>query len=241
MSPTSSPAASTEAQTVRLLRGSALFESLGETDLAELARMCRSRAVERGTLICARGEPGDSMMLVASGRVRISSVSIDGREVILNEIQAGETFGEIAFLDGSARTADATAVEPTRLLVLPRREFQPFLRARVPLCLEVMKLLCRRLRHTTEQVEDLALRSLEARLARVLLALAESSGRRASDGVLHVPINLSQRELGEITGATRESVNKTLRGWREQGIAEMQEKAFHIADLPGLRRLADRF
>ncbi len=69
------------------------------------------------------------MMVVAQGRVRISSVSIEGREVILNEIQAGQAFGEIAFLDGSDRTADATALEPTRLLVLHRRDFQPFLRA----------------------------------------------------------------------------------------------------------------
>jgi CRP-like cAMP-binding protein len=203
--------------------------------------MCRARGVERGTLICSRGEPGDSMMVVVSGRVRISSVSIEGREVILNEILPGQTFGEIAFLDGSERTADATAMEPTRLLVLHRRDFQPFLRDRVALCLEVMKLLCQRLRHTTEQVEDLALRSLEARLARVLLALAESTGERDADGSVIVRTSLSKRELGEITGATRESVNKTLRLWRESGIAEMHEKQFHIRDMSGFRDLVDRF
>lgn len=230
-----------EAQNIKLLRGCAIFESLSERDLEELARMCRSRNVERGTLICGRGEPGDSLMVVVSGRVRISSVSIEGREVILNEIHPGQTFGEVAFLDGSDRTADATALEASRLLVLHRRDFQPFLRERVELCLEVMKLLCQRLRHTTEQVEDLALRSLESRLARVLLALAESTGERDGDGSVTVRTSLSQRELGEITGATRESVNKTLRQWRENGIAEMQEKRFHINDLEEFRVLVDHF
>lgn len=230
-----------EAQNIKLLRGCALFESLNDSDMAELARICRSRSIDRGTLICGRGEPADSMMVVAEGRVRISSVSIEGREVILNEINAGQAFGEIAFLDGSDRTADATALEPTRLLVLHRRDFQPFLRERVSLCLEVMKLLCQRLRHTTEQVEDLALRSLESRLARVLLPLAESTGERGADGSVAVRTSLSQRELGEITGATRESVNKTLRNWREHGIAEMQEKMFQIRDLEEFRELVDHF
>ena len=230
-----------EAKNIKLLRGCALFESLNDRDLTELARMCRSRNVERGTLVCGRGEPGDSMMLVVSGRVRISSVSIEGREVILNEIMPGQTFGEIAFLDGSDRTADATAVEATKLLVLHRRDFQPFLRDRVALCLEVMKLLCQRLRHTTEQVEDLALRSLEAPLARVLLALADSTGAAEQDGSVTVRTSLSQRELGEITGATRESVNKTLRLWRENGIAEMHEKQFHILSPEDFRDLVDQF
>ncbi|HKK30653.1 MAG TPA: Crp/Fnr family transcriptional regulator [Alphaproteobacteria bacterium] len=229
-----------EEETIRLLRGCALFETLNERDMTMLARMCRVRQVERGALICGRGELGDSMMIVAAGRVRISSVSIEGREVILNEILPGQAFGEIAFLDGAERTADAAAIEPTRLLVLHRREFQPFLRERMELCLEVMHLLCQRLRHTTEQVEDLALRSLESRLARVLMALAESSGEAAADGSISFVPNLSQRELGEITGATRESVNKTLRLWRESGLAELHGKTFRIHDLEAFRSLVDR-
>jgi CRP/FNR family cyclic AMP-dependent transcriptional regulator len=238
MSPTSPP--NPEVETSRLLRGCALFESLGDADLSIFARMCRVSQVERGMLICGRGESGDSLMLFVSRRVRISSVSIEGCEVILNEMRAGEAFGEIAFLDGSDRTADVTAVETTHLLVLHRRDFQPFLRERVELCLEVMRLLCQRLRHTTEQVEDLALRSLESRMARVLLALAESSGQERPDGSFVMTMNLSQRELGEITGATRESVNKTLRYWRENGIAELHEKQFQIKGLEEFRDLVDR-
>ena len=97
------------------------------------------------------------------------------------EIFPGQAFGEVAFLDGSDRTADATALESSKLLVLNRRDFQPFLKERVALCLEVMKLLCQRLRHTTEQVEDLALRSLESRLARVRRKLREGFLRRLRD------------------------------------------------------------
>jgi CRP/FNR family transcriptional regulator, cyclic AMP receptor protein len=193
-------------QTARLLQQCELFESLNQDDLSALAQICRSRHVERGTLIFGRGEPANSMMLVATGRVRISSVSGEGREVMLNEITAGQSFGEIALLDRSDRTADATAVEDTHLLVLYRREFEPFLRTRFDVCLELMRLLCRRLRRTTAQVEDLALRSIESRLARVLLALAEQAGATDNGDPIEITLNLSQRELGEITGATRESI-----------------------------------
>lgn len=233
----SSPALS---QTARLLQQCELFESLNASDLNALAQVCRTRRVDRGTLIFGRGEPADSMMLVVGGRVRISSVSAEGREVILNEIGAGQSFGEIALLDRSERTADATALEDTQLLVLYRWEFEPFLKSRVDLCLELMRLLCYRLRRTTAQVEDLALRSLESRLARVLLALAEQAGQTADRGSLSFPLPLSQRELGEITGATRESINKTLRLWRELGLAELQGKVFQIKDAEAFRGLIDR-
>lgn len=226
-------------QTAQLLRQCELFHSLSDSDLSTLAQICRSRHVDRGTLIFSRGEPADSMMLVYSGRVRISSVSTEGREVILNEITTGQSFGEIALLDRSERTADATTVEDTRLLVLYRREFEPFLRARVDLCLELMRLLCHRLRRTTAQVEDLALRTLESRLARVLLALGEQAGAEETDGTIRITVNLSQRELGEITGATRESINKTLRLWRELGMAELHGKVFEVKDPATFRDLVD--
>lgn len=235
-------AASSAAQgsTARLLQRCELFESLGENDLQALAQICRSRSVDRGTLIFGRGEPAESMMLVASGRVRISSVSAEGREVILNEITTGQSFGEIALLDRSDRTADATAVQDTRLLVLYRRYFEPFLRNRVDLCLDLMRLLCFRLRRTTAQVEDLALRSLESRMARVLLAFAEHGNAPLTEKSVTITLTMSQRELGEVTGATRESVNKTFRLWRELGLAELHEKSFEIKDTTAFRELVDR-
>lgn len=231
---------STLSPTARLLQRCELFETLTPTDLSALANICRSRHVDRGTLIFGRGEPAESMMLVAKGRVRISSVSSEGREVILNEITAGQSFGEIALLDRSDRTADATAVEDCQLLVLYRRDFEPFLRTRVDLCLEVMRLLCFRLRRTTAQVEDLALRSLESRLARVLLAFIEHENGDTDGEPQRVTLNLSQRELGEITGATRESVNKTFRLWRELGIADFHDKVFEIKDADAFQELVDQ-
>lgn len=223
----------------RLLQRCELFESLSEPDLLVLANICRSRSVGRGTFIFGRGEPADCMMLVASGRVRISSVSGEGREIILNEIREGQSFGEIALLDRLERTADATAVENTELLVLYRRDFEPFLRTRFELCQELMRLLCARLRKTTAQVEDLALRSLESRLARVLLAFAEYDQSDSDKVPLQITLSMSQRELGEVTGATRESVNKTFRLWRDLGIAELQDKKFMINDLDAFKNLTD--
>jgi CRP/FNR family cyclic AMP-dependent transcriptional regulator len=225
--------------TARLLQRCELFESLAEHDLLSLAQICRPRRVARGTFIFGRGEPADSMMLVANGRVRISSVSGEGREIILNEIRAGQSFGEIALLDRLERTADATAVEDTDLLVLYRRDFEPFLRSRFELCLELMRLLCFRLRRTTAQVEDLALRSLESRLARVMLAFAEHENATIDTDPIAFTLTMSQRELGEVTGATRESINKTFRLWRDLGIADLHDKVFTIIDVEAFRNLSD--
>src|ERR1051325_5898249 len=137
---------------------------------------CEGRAHRAGELIFAKGSPGRSMMAVLRGSIKISLPSIAGREIVLAINKAGDIFGEMALLDGSERTADATAITDSDLLVIDHRDFVPFLERRGDLCMVMLRLLCSRLRKTNEHVEGALFEKLEARLAKVLLGLASSKG-----------------------------------------------------------------
>jgi CRP/FNR family cyclic AMP-dependent transcriptional regulator len=181
------------------------------------------RLLPRGTTIVSKGDPGTSMMAVLVGRVRVSNVSTDGREVTLNVIGPGEVLGEIALLDGKPRSAAATAIEDTTALVVERRQFLPFLLSHETLVERLLVVLCDRLRRTSSALEEIALFDLPARLARVLLKLAEDYGRPmpGEDGAIRIDLKLSQRDLSMLVASSRESVNKQLRSWREDGAVDL--------------------
>lgn len=221
----------------QLLRRSRLFERLGDADAdAILAHASISRYSE-GDQIVAKGDPGNSMMAVLKGRVMISSPSLDGRQMVLTTMREGDVFGEIALLDGKDRTADATAMEDCELLVVPRRSLLALLERRPDLCIDLMIVLCERLRRTNEQVEDLAFLDLEARLAKVLVRLAEETGEGTARA-RPIGIRISQRALGELAGGSRESVNKHLQDWKRAGFIDIEKGAILIRDLAALGSFA---
>lgn len=197
-----------------------LFQAFRPEELDDVLRLAVDRRVPRGQVIFQKGDEGTSMMAVLRGRVRISAVSAEGREVMLNVINAGEVFGEIALLDGNPRSADATAIEPTDLLVVERRLFLPFLGSNVDIYPRLLAVLCARLRQTSSALEDLALFALPTRLARVLLNLARDYGRPTPRGT-RIEFKLSQRDLSTLVGASRETVNKQIGHWREAGVLDM--------------------
>jgi CRP/FNR family transcriptional regulator, cyclic AMP receptor protein len=199
------------------LLSSTLFQSMSQDELTAILSIATERLVGRGTVIFQKGDPGSSMMAVLKGRVRISTISPDGKELTLNTIHAGEVFGEIALLDGKPRSADATAIEACDLLVLERRLFMPMLRGNEDLLLRLLGTLCDRLRRTSLALEEIALFDLPARLARVLVKLGQDYGRPGPGGV-RIDVRLSQRDLSTLVAASRESVNKQLRHWREDGV-----------------------
>ena len=220
------------------LLGSPLFAAMQPAEVDEILAFASERRVRRGQTIFQRGDNGSSLMAVLRGRVRISSVSADGKEVTLNVINPGEIFGEIALLDGEPRSADATATEDTLLLVVERRHFLPFLRQNEDLFLRLLAVLCRRLRRTSMALEEIALFDLPVRLARVLLKLADDYGRPNSTGT-RIDLKLSQRDLSNLVASSRESVNKQLRAWRETGTVDLED-GFIILRQPGdLQRLTD--
>jgi CRP-like cAMP-binding protein len=173
---------------------------------------------------------------IATTKVKISSLSDSGREIVFTIFNAGEIFGEIAMLDGDERSADATALADCELLVLNRRDLLPVLENRADLCMILLKILCRKLRLTTEQVEDVIFRHLESRVAKALVQLAESVGLRGIRGP-SVELHVSQRELGNMAGGCRESVNKHFQIWHRQGLIDLSKGSIMIRDLEAIKRL----
>jgi len=210
-----------------------LFGKLRASEIDSLISYSRVERYTAGREIFAKGSPGQSLVAVLRGSIKISSLSNEGKEIVFNIINAGEIFGEIAVLDGEERSADATAMTDCELLVLNRRDFVHLLEHRVDLCMIMLRILCQRLRQTSEQVEDVMFRHLESRLAKRLLHLAQRVGLQSTSVELHV----SQRELGSMAGGSRESVNKILQNWHRQGLIDLGKASVLIRDIGALRRL----
>jgi CRP/FNR family cyclic AMP-dependent transcriptional regulator len=209
-----------------------LFEGLTVAELDDLLAHAKLVRYPARAGLFSRGDPGGQMIAVVSGRVRISLTGPDGHELILNVIEPGQLFGEIAMLDGRARTADATIVEPTELLIIDRRDFVPFLARHSEVAVRLLLTLCERMRTTTDQIEDIFLLPVTARLAKKLLQIEAAPGQPAG-------VRLSQRELGNMLGVSRESINKHLAGWQKAGLVRIENGVITVCDRPAVARLAD--
>ncbi len=219
------------------LLASPFFKHMRLDELDEIIGFAAERRLPRGTMIFAKGDPGSSMMAVLAGRVRVSAVSADGKEVTLNVIGPGEIFGEIALLDGKPRSADASALEDTVLMVVERKQFLPFLMKSETLVERLLVVLCDRLRRTSLALEEIALFDLTARLARLLVKLSQDYGRPEPGGGIKIDLKLSQRDLATLVASSRESVNKQLRSWREQGVVEQAAGYLVVKNAAALERL----
>ena len=213
-----------------------LLKEFAPRELEGLIAHARFQRYPAHQVIFQRGDPGTSMMSVVTGRVKISAYSADGREVIFNIIEPGHVFGEIALLDGKERTADATAMEPSELLVIDRRDFMPFLARHPEIAVKLVDVLCERLRRTSEQVEYTLILDRPGRLARLLVRLAADYGHPTPAGT-RIDLKLSQTDLGNMVGMTRESMNKQLSEWREEGLIQLDERLITICDLEEFRLL----
>lgn len=218
----------------------ALFRGLGPEQRAQLTERVRLRTYGAGETIFSMGDPGASLMAVVEGSVSVGVPSPEGKEIILAIMHPGDVFGEIGLLDGRERSADARGMEACTLAVLERRDVLRVFEGCPQAYFEVVQLLCERIRRTTTQVAEVTLLDLPSRLARVLLRVATAQHAGAADAALD-PVKLSQRELGAIVGATRESVNKCLRNWQRSRIVEVQGSAIRILDQVALKNLADLF
>jgi CRP-like cAMP-binding protein len=213
-----------------------LFGKLSASEIDSLISYSRVERYPASREIFSKGSPGQSLVAVLRGSIKISSLSNEGKEIVFNIINAPEIFGEIGVLDGEERSADATAMTDCELLVLNRRDFLHLLENRADLCMIMLRILCQRLRQTSEQVEDVMFRHLESRLAKALLHLAESGAMHGPQSSM-VELHLSQRELGNMAGGSRESVNKILQNWHRQGLIDLGKASVLIRDVEALRRL----
>ncbi len=192
----------------KLMAGTALFGSLSAQDVAAIATHLRPTAFATGQLIFSRGDTGRDIYVVAEGRVRLSILSIDGRELSLIHAAAGDLFGEIAALDGGARSADATALGAVTGFVLPQAALKTLLESNPRISAAAIHFLCNRVRETNEKLEAIALHPIEVRLARFLLAAVRLQGAKGS--VAKIDLAMSQSELALLIGASRPKVNIAL-------------------------------
>jgi CRP-like cAMP-binding protein len=209
----------------------------GELSAAQLARLCtyaRGRSVARGVTVFEKGDVGDALYAIRGGMVKITSTLPDGRQSVFNLLGDGEIFGEIALLDGQARTADAIAMTKCDLVVIDRRDFLRFLQEEPKAALRLIEFLCGRLRFATGHFEEQIALGIPGRLARTLLRLAK--GARA--GARGRAIAATQQELGEIVGTTRETINKQLRAWEAQGWVTLARGGVVLADTEALTDVA---
>jgi CRP-like cAMP-binding protein len=212
-----------------------LFRVLPADERAKLIARAQIRKYVADEAIFLKGSKGDSMMVVLSGHVRISVASPDGKEVIFRVLAAGENFGEIAMLDGKERPEDAWAASECRLAILHRRDVLTFLEQHPHAWPRLAGALCERLRNADKQMAEIAYMSIPVRLANALLRITATEpqpGNRPSQ------VPLSQREIGGLIGATRESVNRWLSRWQRMGIIQIEENLISVADRDALEELA---
>ena len=211
-----------------------MFSHLADSEADAILAEARIVGYAEGAHIFAKGDPGNSMMAVLKGRVVISDPSPGGRHVVLTVFREGDVFGEMALLDGKERSATATAAAECELLVVPRPSFLHFLKRRPDACMQLMVVLCERLRRTNEQVEDLAFLGLERRVAKLLLHLADDMGQST---VPRPKLKISQRALAELVGGSRERINKLLQQWKRAEIIAIDQGSIRICDREALADL----
>jgi CRP/FNR family cyclic AMP-dependent transcriptional regulator len=217
-----------------VLRNHYLFSKLSPKHIDSLASCIVGKTTKRNSTIFAKGDPGSSLFAICKGAVKITVPSVDGHDAVFNLIGKGDIFGEIALLDGRPRTADAIAITDCELFVIERRDFLPLVREEPEIALKLIEILCARLRQTTEQAENLMFLHLPGRLAKALLRLSESDGNGRERRV-----DVTQKDLGNIIGMSRESTNRQLRIWEQSKWVRLERGGIVVLSTNALERVAE--
>lgn len=219
-------------RTVDFLATIPLLKGLAPDQIARFAELARERTYPRGTVIVFEDDPGDSMFIVRTGRVKVVRVGEDGREVILGLLGPGEYFGELSLIDGQPRSAHVIAMEDAQLIVLRREDFRRRVEESPAVAWALLGELSRRLRRADEQIGSLVLLDVDGRIARLLLdAAAESGGTTIQKRLTH-------QTIAQMVGASRETISRALRQFQKRGLIAVQRRQISIADRPGLERIA---
>jgi CRP-like cAMP-binding protein len=235
--PETQPAAESPRRDLRQVLGKVpLFAEFDTDELGSLAELTKTRRYTAREVVFQQGDVGGAVFAILAGHVKVISPGPDGRDTVLAIMGPGEVFGEVSLLDGETRSATVTALEPSELAVISREVFLPFLERSPKLAIKLMQVLARRLRRLSERSEYIASLDVSARLAKTLVDLAVKYGE--GDSPVRIRVRLSQQELGEMIGATRESVNKHLRHWMEQGLTRKEGGHLLICDRAALERMA---
>jgi CRP-like cAMP-binding protein len=206
-----------------LLRTVPIFSELTEADIVSLARLTSRRTCPKDTVVFFENEEGDSFFIIVDGRIKVTILGDDGREVILSVLGRGDFFGEMALLDNEPRSATAIAVEDTELLSLHRNDFQTVLTDNRSIMLALIKILTARLRRANHQISTLALLDVYGRVARVIVDTARDEGKRLKDGRIAFR-RATHQEIANRIGTTRETVTRMLKDLERQGLIHIDGK-----------------
>jgi CRP/FNR family cyclic AMP-dependent transcriptional regulator len=212
-----------------LLSTNPFFSGLVQDTLDRIAGICRPHHLAAREVLFLKGDPSDGLYAIRRGLIRIGTTDDHGQQMTMNILGGGDVFGEIALLDGRSRTADAVAMEDTEMFFLPRRDLLGLLKSEPSIALQLLELLCARLRDLIERMEETTFLSAETRLARRILMLVTDYGAE---------VHASQEELASLAGVTRETVNRHLQCWKRSGVLTLGRGRLMIHDLEDLKRLA---
>ena len=225
--------AATLAQT---MTSPSLLAGCAPEELTDIAARGTIRAFKVGQPIMLQGDPGDTLWIMLKGLARVSMVAANGREIVLDYAEPGSVLGEIAFLDGGERTASVEAIEPVEALSLSRAAFAEIIGKHQGLALRLLQAMARRLRQNNTVIEADRAYTSGPRLARFLLRLMMSSG---DDSETRLKLALSQGELGNFAGMSREQINRQLSAWADGGIVALKGGRVTVLDRGALVDIAE--
>jgi CRP/FNR family cyclic AMP-dependent transcriptional regulator len=204
-----------------LLRSVPIFSELTDADFSSLAKVANRRRYPKDSVVFFENEQGDFFFMILEGRIKVTILGDDGREVILSLLGSGDFFGEMALLDNEPRSATAIAVEDSELLSLHRNDFQSVLSDNRSITTGLIKVLTARLRRANHQISTLALLDVYGRVARVIVDMAREEGRRLKDGRIAFR-RATHQEIANRIGTTRETVTRMLKDLERQGMIHIE-------------------
>ena len=214
-----------------------LFERMSPEEREELRGMMSQTTLRRGEVLFYEGDSGDRLYILLTGKVKLGHTSVDGRENLLAVLGPGEVVGELTLFDPGPRSTTATAVATTELLALEHNQLMGFIDSHPTLAKDMLRALAVRLRRTNIALADLVFSDVPGRVAKALLDLAERFGAPTEDGI-HVPHDLTQEELAQLVGASRETINKSLAEFVSRGWIRLEGRAVTLIDVERLKRRA---
>jgi len=220
-----------------VVRNAPLFLALDEEASVALRASMVEMDLARGQVVFSEGDAGDRLYVIVDGKIKLGTSSSDGRESLLAILGPGEMFGELSLFDPGPRTATATALTETTLLGLGHDALGPWLNGRPGVAQALLKALSQRLRRTNENLSDLVFSDVPGRVAKALLDLNEKFGEKRTDGS-YVEHDLTQEELAQLVGASRETVNKALADFVQRNWIKLEPRAVLILDLDRLIKRA---
>jgi len=225
------------AQEDDVLSRAPLFEALSEDDARALRSDVINVQLDRGERLFAEGDAGDKLYIILRGKIKLTRAAHDGRENLLSVLGPGEMFGELSLFDPRPRTSSAIAVTDSRLAALAHDELRDWLTGRPDVSLHLLRALAQRLRRANDVMADLVFTDVPGRVAKALLDLADRFGEQQDEG-LQVHHDLTQEELAQLVGASRETVNKALADFAARGWLTLSAKSVLIIDAERLAKRA---